>query len=44
MPAPATRLGQTVIAAEYSHAALVPSTTSVLMLVEPWRAPRRAAT
>ena len=44
MPAPATSPGDTVSTAEYAQAAVVPSTTSVLMLADAWRAARHAAT
>ena len=43
MPAERSRPGATVTSALNAHAALVPTTTSVSMLVVPWRAARRAA-
>ena len=43
MPADATASGHSVTTTLYAQAALVPTATSVSMLVVPWRAARHAA-
>ncbi len=43
MPAERSKAGATVTSTLNAHAALVPTTTRVSMLVVPWRAARNAA-